>query len=357
MIIFTNNDPKNLAKSKVVKQKVRQAKNGKLSPEEIQHLKRRGININPQPKSLNTRLIRKITNWWETTPIEKFLEDVDDLLRKSAFLSIIALLAQITIITSLIGWWIGRAETRENDIFSTWQVVNDADEDQSGVVKIALERLLRNKFSLAGLNLEKTNLGYANLQEADLWSANLQEADLGYANLQEAVLWSANLQEADLVYAKLQKADLGYANLQEADLRYANLQEADLEFANLQEADLDSANLQEADLGYANLQEADLGYANLQEADLRSANLQEADLRSANLQQAYLGEAENLTHKQIKSACFWETAIYKGEYNFEKEAYVAIEPDNTEFIEKLKNDSSSDPEEPIHCTYWEKKSN
>ena len=305
---FTSKDPKaNLARSKLVKQKVRQAKNGKLSPEEIQHLKRRGININPHTKSLHTRLIRKITNWWETTPVEDFLEDVDDLLQNSAFLSIVALLAQITIITSLIGWWIGRPEARENEIFSTWQVVNDADEDQSGVVKIALERLLRKEFSLAGLKLENTNL-------------------------------------------------LG-ANLQQAYLKWANLQQAVLKLANLQQAVLESANLQQADLFSANLQQVVLESANLQQASLFRANLQQASLKSANLQQAILVEVQNLTPEQIKSACFWETAIYKGEYDDVKEAFVVIEPDNTDFIENLKKDISSDPEEPIDCSDWEKKSN
>ncbi len=66
-------------------------------------------------------------------------------------------------------------------------------------------------------------------------------------------------------------------------------------------------------------------------------------------------EGQNLTNEQIKSACFWEQAIYEGEWNKEKETYVAIEPDNTEFIEELKKDISSDPEEPIDCTRSEKK--
>lgn len=314
-------------------------------------------------QSLSNRPIKKFADWWETTSLEKFfLEDIKYLLENSAFLSIITLIAEITIILSLLTWITGRKERWEDEIFATWQVVNEASEDQSGVVRIALERLLRNDFSLAGLKLENTNLVRAKLQKADLRTANLQEAILWSANLQEAYLWYANLQEAHLREANLQKADLRRANLQEADLMEAKLQKADLMRANLQKADLWYANLQEAYLRKANLQEAYLGGANLQKAELREvnlqktylggANLQEAKLERVNLQEAFLVGAENLTAKQIKSACFWEKAIYKGEWNYEKEIAVVTEPDNTNFIEGLKKDKSSDPKEKPDCSRW-----
>ena len=38
-----------------------------------------------------------------------------------------------------------------------------------GGVKIGLERLLKNDFSLAGLNLSNTQLYGANLEGAELW--------------------------------------------------------------------------------------------------------------------------------------------------------------------------------------------
>ena len=204
-------------------------------------------------------------------------------------------------------------------------------------------------------NLQETNLWEANLQEANLRGANLQKADLWEANLQEADLGEVNLQEADLIGANLQEALLWAVNLQEADLIGANFQKADLIGANLQEADLGEVNLQEANLGGANLQEADLKGANLQEADLKGANLQEADLKGANLQKAYLGFAKKLTYQQIKSACNWEKGIYKGQWNWEKELVETIEPDNTNFIEELKKDKSSDPKEAPYCSIWDNK--
>ena len=180
------------------------------------------------------------------------------------------------------------------------------------------------------------------LRDAELYEFIFKNANLSRINLKRNQLFEANLVGANLQYA----------NLQEARLRKANLQKAYLSEANFQYARLIGANLQ-----YANLVGANLVGANLQYANLVGANLQEAYLREANLERAILVEVEKLTHKQIKTACFWEKAIYKGEWNDEKETWIAIEPDNTKFIEELKKDKSSDPEKRIDCTFWEKQSN
>ena len=151
-----------------------------------------------------------------------------------------------------------------------------------------------------------------------------------------------------------QKAYLHGIELQKADLIEANFQKAILGKANLQEAILRRANLQQAYLRKANLRKVNLGKADLTGADLTEANLQEAILDKANLQEAVLVDAENLTPKQIKTACFWEKAIYKGEWNPKKKTGIASEPDNTDFIEELKEDKSSKPEKRIDCKLWEK---
>ena len=174
-----------------------------------------------KPKVSSTR---KFADWWETTPVEKFLEDVDYLLKKSAFLSVISLLAQITIIISLITWITGIEERRENEIFATWQVVNQASGkgDKTGGVKIGLERLLKNDFSLAGLNLSNTQLYGANLEGAELWGTNLQGAGLVSANLEGVYLGGGNLKGANLREANLQKANLsGAENLTNQQIKQA----------------------------------------------------------------------------------------------------------------------------------------
>ena len=343
-----------------LKNRAEKASKGKLSTEETQHLRRLGVAITNKTKFSSKRPIRRFAAWWETTAIEKLLEDVEFFLKNAALLEIINLVAGITIIISLITWLTTEKQRRNAEIYQAWQVITAAyDQSGSGGRKEALEFLNSEprrfpwfwikwkKQSLAGLAAPKAFLLEIELQDADLRLANLQDADLQLANLQDAYLYSANLQDAYLAKA----------NLQEANLLSANLQDADLRLANLQDANLYSTNLQDAFLAEANLQDAFLRLANLQDANLSSANLQHAFLFEANLQEAFLEKVNYLTSYQIKTACFWEKAIYKGEWNNEKLTYVAIEPDNTKFIEELKKDKSSDPKKPIDCSHWEKQSN
>ncbi len=152
---------------------------------------------------------------------------------------------------------------------------------------------------------------------------------------------------------KLPHAILSQANLQDAYLRLANLQDAHLGGANLQEAHLGGANLQEADLWLANLQEAELWKANLQKAHLVGANLQEAKLWAANLQGVFLMNAKNLTNSQIKSACFWITGKYKGSWDYiHGGGWIVDQEANQKYIEKLKQDKSSDPKREPDCSEW-----
>ena len=59
------------------KKKVRQTAYDKLTFAEIQHLRRRGLNITKSsPKRPTKRPLRRLVAWWNTTPIEKFFEDI-----------------------------------------------------------------------------------------------------------------------------------------------------------------------------------------------------------------------------------------------------------------------------------------
>ncbi|WP_250124930.1 pentapeptide repeat-containing protein [Chroococcidiopsis sp. CCMEE 29] len=77
-------------------------------------------------------------------------------------------------------------------------------------------------------------------------------------------------------------------------------------------------NQQKLDLSLANL-----SGANLSGASLRKANLLNTDLREANLARADLYIALNLTLEQVKSAEYWEQAIY--DENFRKALGLALE--------------------------------
>jgi uncharacterized protein YjbI with pentapeptide repeats/ABC-type transport system involved in cytochrome c biogenesis ATPase subunit len=198
--------------------------------------------------------------------------------------------------------------------------------------------------NLSYTDLSSTDLGFTKLSGADLSYTDLSSTNLGGANLSSTNLSSTNLSYTDLIRADLReadlvRADLRGANLVGADLSYTDLREADLSSTNLSSTNLREADLREADLREADLREADLRSTNLSGADLREADLREADLRSTNFSSTNLsgadlrgatfkndeivGKVQNLTPKQVKSGCYWQTAEF--DPDFEKE--LKKEPD------------------------------
>jgi uncharacterized protein YjbI with pentapeptide repeats len=200
------------------------------------------------------------------------------------------------------------------------------------------------------------NLKSADLKNADLIGANLKNADLIGANLKNADLMGANLTGAKLIGANLTGANLTSANLTStnldgANLTNANLERANLKYANLNSTNLDSANLTGANLTSANLTSANFDSTHLEMADLTRANLTRANLTNAhlinvNLTNANLIKAKMLTYTQIKSACFWNEAIYKGHFDDQKQEWITDEKANQAFIVKLQQDKSSDTDSP-----------
>ncbi|MDB9417079.1 pentapeptide repeat-containing protein, partial [Microcystis aeruginosa] len=91
--------------------------------------------------------------------------------------------------------------------------------------------------------------------------------------------------------------------------------------------------------------------ANLIEANLNGADLNGAILKGANLKGANLYGAEDLYPESIKSACFWEKAIYtEPKWDEDTELWVAEDREaNQREIEKLKRDKNSDSRNPIDC--------
>ncbi|REJ50840.1 MAG: pentapeptide repeat-containing protein [Microcystis aeruginosa DA14] len=172
----------------------------------------------------------------------------------------------------------------------------------------------------AGDNLAETT-DFSKIKILDLSRTNLRGANLNGANLNRANLWEANLNGANLNRANLYRAELKGANLIRANLKGANL---------------DGANL--------------LNRANLNRGILTTgwliANLDEANLNGANL-----NGAVGLNPEQIKSACFWEKAIYtEPKWDEDTELWVAADREaNQREIEKLKRDKNSDPPNPIDC--------
>lgn len=259
----------------------------------------------PQETKTSESLIKRFANWWETTTVERYLEDVADLLKESAILDILGLVANFTLILSLFGWWVGREEQQENKLFATWTIINDAEADQSGVVKTALERLHKETFSLQGLELEETNLK----------NINLKGANLEYVNLKNAFLYNADLQGANLY-----NANLVGTNLLNANLRGANLTVAIFEDDSIIKNGIATSK---------------------------------ASINGANLKGAFLINTEDrIKDSQIKSACFWEQAIYKGNWDEKAEKWIVDKEANQKYIEQLKQHQSSDPKQQPDCSKW-----
>ncbi|MCZ8024437.1 MAG: pentapeptide repeat-containing protein [Microcystis sp. LE19-10.1B] len=157
-----------------------------------------------------------------------------------------------------------------------------------------------------------------------------------------------DLSRTNLRGANLNRANLNRANLDGAKLIGANLIGAFLNGANLNGANLNGANLIGANLIGANLNGANLNGAFLKGANLIGAFLEEANLNGANLNGAFLNGAEGLNPEQIKSACFWEKAIYtEAKWDEDKQLWVVADREaNQREIEKLKRDKNSDPPNP-----------
>ncbi|MEO0926440.1 MAG: pentapeptide repeat-containing protein, partial [Cyanobacteria bacterium J06643_13] len=209
--------------------------------------------------------------------------------------------------------------------------------------------------ALVGANFEGVNLIEASLNGASLNGANFKNAALSDANLIGANLIGVDFIGASLINANLKGAFLQRTNLNRVQLFGANLEGAALVSANLEGANLISTNLNRVYLNGSNLKDAYLNSANLSGAALVGANLNGANLSGANLMSANLIYVENLTLRQIKSACNWKHGIYEGKQDKQTFKWLVDEKANQEFIEKLKQDRDSDPEEKVDCSKWEEK--
>jgi hypothetical protein len=138
--------------------------------------------------------------------------------------------------------WIGRGErkaaeraaaelARKAANYQAWQVVNTAQgKGGSGGRIDALQDLVHNDVSLAGVRLDGAWLDGITIPGAKLERASLRDAILRGANLR-----GANLQGADLTGADLTGADLRDAILKRSTVAKAMISAADLEGADLSE--------------------------------------------------------------------------------------------------------------------------
>ena len=324
--------------NKSQKKKVRQTADGELTPEEVQHLRRCGFTITKSPSKRPTkRPLRRFAAWWETTPVEKFLEDIVFLLKNAALLDIINLVAGMTIIISLITWLATERQRRNAEIGRAWQVMSAASGKSSDLGRKEALKVLNStprRFPQFWLKWERQSLTGLALPGTFLPNLDIQSADLSYANFHKARLTDANFQNSFLYNTNFAGANLESANLQGTHLHGANFHSANLNWADLRGSWLAEANFQGVRFNWVNFQGASLVRSNFQGANFQGANFQDAWISPT-----------SLTNRQIKSACNWEQAIYIPYFSHKPPRIIPLEPDNTNFIESLKKDIQSDPNE------------
>ena len=297
----------------------------------------------------NVPTIYKPYYWFE----KRILEPSDAWIKRQAFISILSELAILAAIIAFIG---GENTRRNNEVFSAWQTITSANKQSGSGGRIeALEFLNSRPWRFPYIVFTETWTGQT--KEEWFWDQEDEKCERkqlfgrrwerqplvgllapNHAYLAFIHLCGADLREADLSEANLLRANLRGAYLFRANLRGAYLVEVDLSGANLQGVSLGGADLRGADLiradlrGGANLSGADLSSANLREASLGGASLGGTNLSSANLREADLRQVRNLTPEQVKSACYWEEALF-----------------DREFQELL----NKEPDQEVDCSLWE----
>ncbi|MGB6297971.1 MAG: pentapeptide repeat-containing protein [Rivularia sp. (in: cyanobacteria)] len=180
------------------------------------HLRRSGRYVSPSRlrKLINYILIKAKPSFLfiETQIVEPIAHLLDEwdlfrILEKVGFLAAaVIFIIEIPRISDF-------SKTKEQDIFTAWQIVEDGKGSKSKVVGLALERLHKEGFSLSGIDIYDTFLQKIELNNADLRRANFNGADLQNANLSGADLSNANLSGADLTTAELRRANISGADL------------------------------------------------------------------------------------------------------------------------------------------------
>ena len=158
----------------------------------------------------------------------------------------------------------------------------------------------------------------------------------------------------------LQSYNLGRANLESTNLtganfKWANLTGASFESANLAGASLYHADMSKANFNSVNLNNVDLTNSNLKSADFNGADFKGSYLNNSNLDSTILNRVKNLSFYKIKSACNWQKALYKVDWNQENSEWIVNDIANKEYIEEIAQHQASDPKKEPDCRSWGKK--
>lgn len=254
---------------------------------------------------------------------KRVLEPIDSWISRQAFVTILGRIGNLTLIVALFSFILGGQMRRNNQVFTAWQTITSAYKQGGSGGRIK---------ALEFLNSRPWRFPWIGWTEKD-WYWNGEECKYKH-------LLGLRWQREPLDGISVPNGFLANIHLCGAELREANLSNVSLYKANLNHANLLGANLDNANLRKANLNHADLLGANLNDALLGRANLNNAILRG----NKYL-------YSQIKSACFWQNAIYvEAKFNKKEQKWIPKNKQkNQNIIQEIKQAETSNASTPDKC--------
>lgn len=178
--------------------------------------------------------------------------------------------------------------------------VEAAIRDRASLAEMDLTCADLNELDLSGMDLrgawlEGAELSKANLTGARLDRAVLAKVDLTEATLNETVLRYANLGRARLLWTRLEKCDLREAIFAHANLRAASFVACNLRGADLSEARFEQTRLERCDLGGVTMFRMSLSGAEFMSSGLVEASFAEVELDGVSLHSCDLTKAAFVT--------------------------------------------------------------
>jgi len=223
--------------------------------------------------------------WWVPFAFaEWFCERLSDRLDRWAFLDVLERVGHLAILVAVVFYIVEAPERRKGNQYYAWQIINSLKGSRTdGGRKYAIQDLLRDGVSLAGI---------------DLTDAILPNVDFKNADLRQGRFWRAELLDADF-----QRAVLSGSRFNESLLNRANFSEAHLENVEFTEACLDNADFSHSDLGGAQFYLTKLRNTVFADANLSREILERADLTGAAFVDANLCAAK-LVHADVADVDF-----------------------------------------------------
>jgi uncharacterized protein YjbI with pentapeptide repeats len=240
--------------------------------------------------------------WWVPFAFaEWFCERLSDRLDRWAFLDVLERVGHLAILVAVVFYIVEAPERRKGNQYYAWQIINSLKGSRTdGGRKYAIQDLLRDGVSLAGIDLTDAILPNVDFKNADLRQGRFWRAELLDADFQRAVLSGSRFNESLLNRANFSEARLKNVEFGEACLEDANFSHADLEEANFYNAKLRNAAFTDSNLSGAKLERADLTGAAFVDANLCAARLGQADVAGVDFSRA------NLRRVRLTACVHWK---------------------------------------------------